>query len=105
MGGNLGDLVRERVYATQPMLAEQVMTQDEFDRVHTELVALSEQYAQGLVTIIEYLNKVVDMRMRIGLRTNICGLIDPASGIRLPSEEELRKLDAVMTFGLGLPKL
>lgn len=99
MGGDLGDLVRERV-CTEPVpsvpAVEQRMTQEELNQVHAAITAVHDQYKNGLITIIEYLNKVVDIRIKIGLRTNICGLLDLATGLQYPTEEELRKLDAAV---------
>lgn len=80
--------------AASSALSEEPMSQEELNVVHAELVEVHHQYTEGLVTLTEYLNKVVDMRLHIGLRTNLCGLIDPGTGLQYPTQEELRAVDA-----------
>ena len=69
------------------------MTQEQLTILDAALVNLINQYRDGLTTAIEFMDAVRLLRDNIK-DADIAGLLDPASGLRYPSVEELAVSDS-----------
>ncbi len=70
------------------------MNQDRLNALHSEVTAITNQYASGLITVIEFLNAMVTLRTAIGDDVILDGLTDLSTGLAYPTTAEIAAIDA-----------
>lgn len=70
------------------------MDQNQLNAIGTELGAVLEQYANGMITVVELLEFAVKLHRNQAVSyESVAGLLDPVTGLRYPSAEELAAVD------------
>ena len=66
--------------------------QKNLDQAHAQIVEVNHQYSEGLITIKEYMNSLLNLYSFVQA-IELQGLTDPATGLRLPTVEEIAQID------------
>ena len=78
------------------------MNQEQLNVLNRDVENIVQQYAGGLVTIIEMCDFFMHTRIRIGSDTELAGLLCPITGLRFPTKEETDAFMATMGNGTAI---
>jgi hypothetical protein len=65
------------------------MDQKKLDMLNKEVLEAIQQYVSGMLGITEFCDFMAFIRTRVGPDVKLCGLLDPNTGLRYPSMQEM----------------
>jgi hypothetical protein len=67
-----------------------MLSQETLNAINADILAITEQYTSGLITIQEYVSAISNRKVMID-NLDVSGLTCPNTGLRYPTKEETDK--------------